>query len=216
MKFFSCEILYFCTLFLKKAELEKVKNIIRRMLNSRGYGIQSPYAYTFLLDVVRQENPYYDYARLHSERTYTESAVDNTEEVDKLLFRISNFVQPDNILVPEGWVMSRDYLSAGCRKSAVMSYADKDDLCQLVESQPILDMVCMDHLQTAYHIKDRLLSRISSKSIFIIKNIRQNPSLWQELQTEDRVRQIFDLYNWGIVFFNPVLTRGKYFVNAFK
>lgn len=59
----------------------------RRWRHSRGFGIHSPFAYTFITDVLAQPLPYYGYADISADPRV------------RLLFRIAARFQPRHVLI---------------------------------------------------------------------------------------------------------------------
>ncbi|MGN0213986.1 MAG: hypothetical protein ACI4AH_04160 [Muribaculaceae bacterium] len=74
----------------------------KRFCRSRGFGIHSPFAYNFVVDVISQRLPYYAYEEL--ELMHHAVASDNrckrvmSLENAKLLFRVTNHFNPRHIL----------------------------------------------------------------------------------------------------------------------
>ena len=99
---------------------------MRRWLNTRGYGVQSPFAFNFLHDVIRQKIPYYAYGELRKSRRPDEI---NTVQEDEMLFRIANFAQTKSIIMPAEWKGSSRYLSAGCTTAKIEFYTN-DNVAQ--------------------------------------------------------------------------------------
>ena len=66
-----------------------------RFLTARGFGVHSPWAYNFIVDVLGEKNPYYAYEDLHS---FRQSATAELPQLDKrcdeMLFRIVNHILP--------------------------------------------------------------------------------------------------------------------------
>lgn len=87
--------------------LKRYLNAWSRHHRSGGFGIHSPYAYHFVRNVWRQRLPYYAYSDLHA---LLETIKDSTtrqqrreldmisEKEAKLLFRLTNFFNPQHIL----------------------------------------------------------------------------------------------------------------------
>lgn len=65
-----------------------------RWWQSLGFGIQSPADYAFLHDVLRERLPYYCYEELKGRFP---EASDNELETARLLFRIANNIQPEQV-----------------------------------------------------------------------------------------------------------------------
>ncbi|MCM1078910.1 MAG: hypothetical protein NC344_05350 [Bacteroidales bacterium] len=66
-----------------------IKEYISRIGKSRGFGIQSPWAYRFVTEVIGERWPYYAYKDI--DRKYPTG---KERKYRKLLLRISNFVYP--------------------------------------------------------------------------------------------------------------------------
>jgi predicted O-methyltransferase YrrM len=77
-----------------------------RYKRSKGYGIHSPFAYSFITDVLRERHPYYAYADIELRRRM---AINLATDVShhpriisyknvKMLFRLANYFNPNTIL----------------------------------------------------------------------------------------------------------------------
>lgn len=60
---------------------------ISRIGKSKGFGIQSPWAYSFVNDVIMEKLPYYEYSIIESKNLSKKD-----EKKEKLYFRLRNFV----------------------------------------------------------------------------------------------------------------------------
>jgi len=71
--------------------MKPLREYLSRIGKSRGFGIQSPWAYSFVKDVIMEKLPYYEYEEI-------ENAFPNKKECkkQKLYFRIRNFVHNQN------------------------------------------------------------------------------------------------------------------------
>ena len=67
---------------------------LSRIGKSRGFGIQSPWAYSFVKDVIMEKLPYYAYEEI--EKTYSDKKECKKQ---KLYFRIRNFVHNRNFCI---------------------------------------------------------------------------------------------------------------------
>lgn len=97
---------------------------IRRMIvwawrcrHSRGFGVQSPWAYSFIRYVVNEHYPYYAYKQLESKV----KAVSGPERrLCQLYFRMANYLQPRSVVdFGSPFEPFRAYVSAGCRRAEV-------------------------------------------------------------------------------------------------
>ena len=187
------------------------KMFLRRWLNTRGYGVHSPFAYTFLHDVIKQKIPYYAYNELKKSRCADAA---NTIQEDELLFRIANFAQPKSIIVPAEWKGCTEYLSAGC-KSAKIDVTANQNIAHTIEKQDSLGIVCFDHPQTFVDTEQLLLRKTSEQTICVIKNLSHTPEVWNNILQDDRVNVLFDLRTWGILFFQLEINTRYILYNCF-
>lgn len=73
--------------------LPVISKALQRYRVSRGYGVHSPFAYRFIIRVLRETLPYYGFDRLNSLRG------DMSAADARLLFRITDFFRPATVCV---------------------------------------------------------------------------------------------------------------------
>ncbi len=73
--------------------LPVISKALQRYRVSRGYGVHSPFAYRFIIRVLRETLPYYGFDRLNSLRG------DMSAADARLLFRITDFFRPAKVCV---------------------------------------------------------------------------------------------------------------------
>ena len=82
--------------------LKRYSTAWKRFCRSHGFGIHSPFAYNFVVDVIRQRHPYYAYDVLEQMRRQIAPDKPKGELMTlknaKLLFRIANHFNPRHIL----------------------------------------------------------------------------------------------------------------------
>ena len=72
---------------------------IRRKRNSLGFGVQSPTDFYFVQHVLREVSPYYAYAELEkAEKNFRADLPHYPEKINKLLFRLANYIHPEVIV----------------------------------------------------------------------------------------------------------------------
>ena len=91
--------------------MKTIAEYIRRMGKSRGFGIQSPWAYTFVTEVIGERNPYYAYADI--DKRYPR----NQRKRQRLYHRIQNFAYPHRTYITN-IAHSEDILRQLCRMAA--------------------------------------------------------------------------------------------------
>lgn len=84
----------------------------------RGFGVQSPSAYSFIRYVINEHYPYYAYSELE-ERYEMPGRLQH--KLGRLLFRLANYWQPEKCYSIESLYFP--YINAGCHKSVIcMTY----------------------------------------------------------------------------------------------
>ncbi len=185
-----------------------LKSIIRFYYNvvrwpqSHGFGVQSPFAYGFIKDVVRVRWPYYAYASLAKKYPNEDSS---RLRLLRFYLRLSNFLQAKVWIENNLKTEDSDYINAGCKHSVIYSGNPNPNVA-------IIDIADSDY---AYyeHLLESLLIKMSEKSVLIIENIHCNrlaKRLWFKLLSDSRVGITFDLYDCGVAFFNLNMYKTNY------
>lgn len=194
--------------------LSELKENFLRICARKGFGLQSPFAFYFENEIINQKLPYYAYKKLARQR-WRMSGLENSKRMDELFFRITNYIQPKQIILPKhGWEMSAEYVSAACSSASLYRYTSIKDVPNLLNGgNRLVFLRNMDDFQS---IKDICLTQLSSTSLLVIKDIRTSPDFWRSLINDNRVGVTFDLYNLGLVFFDKSKTKGNYKINKFR
>lgn len=181
---------------------------------SKGFGVQSPFAYSFITEVVNQTGLYYNYSEL--DKLY---GVDGhiRSRLARLYFRLANYSQPSVVaeyctatssldkafLLAHGGIDLR-WLDSSVADTCNMDSIDRVDLFRIV-----LDSCYRDTFE-------RALQKITSNSIIILEGIHNNndtKAFWHEVVQNKNAVITFDLYYVGIVFFNISYYKQHYVVN---
>ena len=72
----------------------RMREHILRIGKARGFGIQSPWAFAFVTELIGERLPYYAYADIDSK--YADR---RERKLQKLMFRIRNFVHPHRAVI---------------------------------------------------------------------------------------------------------------------
>ena len=76
----------------KVSRLKRLWIWLRRCSHSRGFGVQSPWAYSFIRYVVSEHYPYYAYDELRQRYAEADAV---TRKLAEFYFRLANFRQPE-------------------------------------------------------------------------------------------------------------------------
>lgn len=185
---------------------------LKRFRHRKGYGVHSPFAFNFLTGVVYEKGEYYAYQELDALYGQKNKCGTNHKmKCLKFLFRLANYVHPKSICI-YGSVRPdvAAYLSSGCH-SAVVAY-----------EKPIKTGEMSDKL---VYISDDVMSSLWSEivgqpmsawSVAVICGIhvsRQASRDWEQVKTLPQVGVTFDLYDYGILFYDLKKQKQHYIVN---
>lgn len=115
----------------------------RRYKRSKGFGIHSPFAFNFVLKVLRERCPYYAYDNIHASRWQASKLSTSKKErrglvsfkYAKMIFRITSHFNPKTIfqIGTSHGVVSKTLLSVSST-SSLYTYFDSGNQCKIYES----------------------------------------------------------------------------------
>lgn len=195
---------------------------LKRLRNRKGYGIHSPFAFEYITYVIYERTPYYIYKdlvdeerRLQTERG-REWACSESLKLKRLLFRMVNRAQPD-VVVEAGPSSSASlYIKGGKAGARYFSVSDKEDLDHMPESR--IDFLYLHATDTRWmrEVLTQCLPLAHAHSVFAIQGIGWSKAckqLWNEVKQADGTGITFDLYDLGILMFNPDYNKQDYIIN---
>ena len=190
---------------------------LRRVRYSRGFGVQSPWAYRFIRYVVNEHYPYYKYEQL-DDQVY---GIDKkTRKLCKLYFRLANYQQPHTFV--DCHPMSscnKIYVDAGCQKTLynkVTKESTEEELLQLFSNVGEHSIVRVPLIENYRSLVDKALDHLSSTCVLVIENIKwdkEAKAYWAELVSDTRTGISFDLYYCGVILLNKDMVKQSYVVN---
>ena len=190
---------------------------LRRARYSRGFGVQSPWAYRFIRYVVNEHYPYYKYEQLDEQVNGIDK---RTRKICKLYFRLANYQQPHTFVdcYPASSCY-KIYVNAGCQKThyqKITKETTEEDCLRLFSNVGEYSMVCIPLSEDYRSLVDKALEHLPSSSVIIIENIKRNKeaeAYWTELVSDSRTGISFDLYYCGVIFLNKDMVKQSYVVN---
>lgn len=190
-----------------KYRVKWIWNWIHRMGNSRGFGVQSPSAYSFIRYVLTEHYPYYAYDELKMRFKSFEHA---TKKKGRLYFRLANYAQASH------WF---DYHSAeqpyaayvheGCRKTVFQAIDGKT----IPNAFRIARLSMTEDYQAVY---EALCKVATDDSILILEGINDNKdtkAFWKRVQESQKATRTYDLFLCGIIVFDTSKHKHHYIVN---
>lgn len=164
-----------------------------RIRHRRGYGVHSPFAFGFLMQVVYEPGAFYAFPELDACLTWWQRF--RVRRTLHMLFRLANFVEPRQIIVPDSPLVAR-YLQAAC-PNAQVNGPEGDLSPRLV------------YLQTPWDEAHKPLRHMGASDVLVLDNLHRHRAWFAALPST----VTFDLYDTGIAFFNPKLNEQHYIVN---
>ena len=175
---------------------------------SRGFGIQSPSAYSFVRYVINEHYPYYAYAELDeamSKRTR------EFRKMGRLLFRLANYWQPQYVVM--GDYDFAPYVYAGCNGTLVRMiddyYFDEEEKKRAIV---VMDLEWLEHDS----IRNELLEHSSDQMLLVVLGIHDNKEcfrMWKNLISANQCGVTYDLFSCGIVFFDKTKHKQHFKIN---
>ena len=187
--------------------IRRLWNWLRRMGYSRGFGVQSPSAYSFIRYVLNEHYPYYAYASLRDKHKAEKHA---TKKKGRLYFRLANFAQAtcwyDYLSATEVYA---DYVCAGCQ-STVFKPIDATAI-------PPHFRIARLSMNGDYKAVYKALAAVATDdSILILEGIYDNKdakAFWKQVVESVEAVITYDLYSCGIVLFDTSKFKHHYIVN---
>lgn len=185
---------------------------LRRSRHSRGFGVQSPWAYRFIRYVVNEHYPYYAYDDLS--RLY-EGYPKQIQKLCRLYFRIANFWQAEQALdysaASENDVIRLygTFMKRGCNKLEVVPVRHAADF----SSVRLMRLSVEGNYRQVF---EKAVSLATASTMIIVEQIkrdRESRTFWKSIVDDPRCISTFDLYYCGIIFFDKKRYKENYVVN---
>lgn len=185
---------------------------LRRSRHSRGFGVQSPWAYRFIRYVVNEHYPYYAYDDLS--RLY-EGYPKQIQKLCRLYFRIANFWQAEQALdysaASETDVIRLygTFMKRGCNKLEVVPVRRAGDFSSVRLMRLSVEG---DYRQ----VFEKAVSLANASTMIIVEQIKRDKesrTFWKSIVDDPRCISTFDLYYCGIIFFDKKRYKENYVVN---
>jgi hypothetical protein len=207
---------------------------VLRIPRSKGYGVQSPFAYRFVREVLNRRSFFTD----NIDKDFLKINHPGYDKEDSELFcRLIHYNNPETLLTLGG--SSQYFSSLLCAAIKNDTYGQHDfslmnDMEPSVSFQMFvstsrvrlnqilsLDNQHFDFIVLPARLFDSeflewLLCHVKFSSLLLLTNIHACEGAWNnwcELLSDDRVVMTFDLYTHGIVFFDTTKSKMNYKVN---
>lgn len=189
---------------------------LRRMPNSRGFGVQSPSAYRFIRYVVNEHYPYYAYADLRKE--YPSVGWLQRKRME-LYFRMANFLQAAALFDCGGDTpLLRAYVERGCRHTRVVDARLKPSAAAAGDraGQAGVAWARICPVDGCEHVLESVMACADSRTVLVVEDICTNDMarrMWRRVVESEAVSVSYDLYYLGVAFFDTKRHKTNYKVN---
>lgn len=174
--------------------MQKVTNPLvwlARFRHRKGYGVHSPFAFRFITDVIYEQQPYYAYKELDAQLPFSKRFRERRGL--HLLLRLANHLQPKSIVLPKDAWCEKRYLQSGCKTANIQ--------CQLPEGEASMCLLKKPN--------DEAVKHMGEQSVLLLDNLHHHRKWFQNLPSVVS----FDLYDFGIAFFDKQYNKQYYKVN---
>jgi len=175
---------------------------IRRIPPSRGFGIQSPWAYHTMTDAITPTRQSDECRRLAARYPQQSKSSRRRHE---LLYRLALRLQADAFIDSTGDPIAPSYASAGSQKIAQSASDGRQD----GEKEAAIIYHC--HINSPDIV--RMAAAASPKSMLIIDGIRDDKSSfrrWEEFRDSAACGITFDLYGLALAFLDRRIIKQHY------
>lgn len=194
---------------------------LKRFRYRCGYGVHSPFAFDFITNVIYEKTPYYAYRAIESrprEKDRKESG-EQSEQVNRLLFRLVNRMQPATIVDAGKQNVASEYLQAA-KKTARYVRVHSGDTSGLSDALQVgfLYIHCPEDPKFVENVLRYGLDHVDNNSMIVVGGIYHSSAmknLWKQFIADNRVGITFDLYDLGILFFDKKKIKQHYTVNFY-
>ena len=176
---------------------------LSRFRKRKGYGVHSPFAYSFIRGVVLETSAYYAYSELAGLHPWWVRWFRLYPlECRQLLFRLANFAEPKRVALLTDDEATKQYIQAAVPRAEMATAARKAEFV----------MVGEEHLKEA----EAVAREMPEEGMLVCEGIhasRRAREIWRAIQQSPHTGVTFDLYTYGVAFFNPKLHKQHYKVN---
>lgn len=185
---------------------------LQRIRHSKGFGAQSPFAYSFITEVINQKLPYYHYTELV--RIASEKNMPRLN-ILKFYFRLANYIHPAAVIdyCCSSYSYSKAF-SLGCADTQIFTLSQSGQIDSRWFQQTLLVRMSLIGDYTSFF--DSVAALVNEDSVLVVEGIHaseETMSFWSRVLDSDYVFVTFDIYDAGIVFFNRNYYKQNYIVN---
>lgn len=189
---------------------------LKRFRHRRGYGVHSPFAFDFITNVVYERTAYYAYGEIEQPTHSTQKVRAKrrcSKKVARLIFRIANRVQPQQILYLTSDAFVPHYLRAVSTAAKCIDLTPADAMWPARIDFLLIDASNVHDVKRTFQ---RAADKMDEHSVCVVVGIYRSGEMkraWKEMLNDTRVGITFDLYDAGVLFFDHSKLKQHYVVN---
>ena len=200
---------------------------INRKRHNRGFGIQSPSAFFFVTQVLKERRAYYAYTQL-------DKAIKGNSNYAREIFRITNYLQPTNcisvgsadaacaILLAKPSVQHHAFLNTSELKADAGTLLNTNG-CHIIDNIEqfgtvikelgTIGMLYINATDSTMPLVRAALPHTDAKSMIMVAGIHRNKRMrewWQQLVNDSATVVTYDMYSYGLLFFDKERRKQHY------
>lgn len=182
----------------------------------RGFGIQSPWAYSLVRYVINEHFPYYAYEQLRAAFPGSDAV---RRKVDEFLLRLANFVQPSAVVTVTGdmrrFESSKAYLQAGCRSLQIVDAGNTGGKSPVdaVGSIPGQHILYADAAALDIGTLRKVLDVMPTGDFVVLDGLWKSKAAWREAAKDIQGVVTFDMYYCGLIYVDAKRYKQNYKIN---
>ena len=208
---------------------------INRLRHNRGFGVQSPSAFFFVTQVLKERLPYYAYEQIDS---IAQKSGTHSKKMCRRLFRIANYLHPKSIIAIGATAETPLCALTAAASTARATLISAEDTLPPAANKFLTskgtciqhgkeEKLLQEHLQTESPLQllfigrkcdiastlQTALQHTCSHTAIIADGIHRNPERlkqWQEAVNNPQTVVTYDLYSMGLLLFDNTKKKQHY------
>lgn len=173
-----------------------------RFRKRKGYGVHSPFAFSFITTVVNERTPFYAYRELgHLHPWWVRLARLYPVQCRRLLFRLANYEEPQTVRIVGERPTELAYIHRAVPRARIINKGVADFV-----------FVAAEQMEQAMELS----AHMPENGMIVIEGIHKNRlarHTWRALQEDPHTGITFDLFTYGVAFFDHHRHKQHYSVN---
>lgn len=182
----------------------------------RGFGIQSPWAYSLVRYVINEHYPYYAYECLAKDFPAADAV---RRKMGEFFLRLANHAQPEMVVAVgfDDEDMKRDeaYFRAGCNTLRWMGVrpSDVDSALKTLENASGAHILHVNATAIDAEWLAEAVKRLRTGDFVVVDRLNYNKAIWQDVVGRLQDIVSFDMYYCGLVYVDPKRYKQNYKIN---